>query len=241
MDDAAHTTRRPQDTLACEMTDLPDVELLDGWARGCRQSGQILIERHIHAVHRFFRNKVNPTHAEDLVQQTFLALLEAHASYRCEGRFRTWMMGIARYQLFAHFRRTRWRADGEFDPGAVRDERTSTTGLLAKHANQCSLLRALQGLPIEDQIILELAYWEDFSGADIAATLQVPLQTGYSRLHRARQALRLSLARHAPELTRGDDPLVQFDAWAHDLRQNRLDQPRREHSRDSSPDLSGPT
>jgi RNA polymerase sigma factor (sigma-70 family) len=195
-----------------------DAELLAGWAAGCRDSANVLVERHLDAVHRFFRNKVNPVHVEDLVQQTFLAGLEGHASYRHEAHFKYFLLGIARNQLYSFFRRAHRDFDLDFRVASVRDLGTSPTGVLAKHAQANALLEALRSLPLEHQITLELSYWEGLSGAELAGVLGVPLNTGYARLHRAKAALRAALHARRPDLCAAHDTIERLDAWAAQLR-----------------------
>ena len=60
------------------------------------------------------------------------------------------------------------------------------------------MLAALNGLPLDLQIALELYYWEELSVVEVAAVLEVPEGTVKSRLHRARQLLREQLDRAEP-------------------------------------------
>src|ERR1044071_7833713 len=85
-----------------EQTQSTDRELLHRWGEGCRKAGDALIDRHFAAVYRFFRNKVG-AELEDLVQQTFLACVEARARFREESSFKTFLLAIARYQLYARY------------------------------------------------------------------------------------------------------------------------------------------
>jgi len=54
-------------------------------------------------------------------------------------------------------------------------------------------------LPIDQQIALELTYWEDLPAPEIAHVLNVPLNTVYSRLRRAREHLRAALGRFSTD------------------------------------------
>ena len=56
-----------------------------------------------------------------------------------------------------------------------------------------NLVRALQDLPEEYQVVLLLWAVEDFAYKEIAAALNVPMGTVMSRLHRARQQLQKTL------------------------------------------------
>jgi RNA polymerase sigma-70 factor (ECF subfamily) len=192
-----------------------DDELFDAWAAGCRASGARLIERHFDLVRRFFRNKVGPE-LEDLVQQTFLGCLEARERFERRATFKTFLLGISRNQLLLHYRRSR-HATVDFSTTSIYDLGTSPSGAVARSQDEQLLAEAFRRVPLDAQLILELAYWEDLDGASIAQVLDVPINTAYSRLRRARDALRELLETIAPDrpALKGTfdklDSLVHFD------------------------------
>jgi len=174
-----------------------DADLLANWSAGSRAAGDELIERHFALVHRFFRNKVG-AELEDLVQQTFLACVEARARYAGHASFKTFLLAIARNQLFTHYAKQRRRAL-DFELTSVHDLGTSPSGVVARREDERLLAEALRRVPLEAQVVLELAYWEACDGNEIARVLDVPLNTAYSRLRRARIALRERLQELAPD------------------------------------------
>lgn len=186
-----------------DQTQATDSELLARWGEGCRKAGDELIDRHFAAVHRFFRNKVG-LELEDLVQQTFLACVEARARFRAESSFKTFLLAIARYQLYACYGQRR-REALDVTLTSVRDLGCSPTGILVSRERKTMLIDALQRLPIEAQTILELAYAEGLPGPEIARVLDVPVNTVYSRLSRAKRALRELLSNEHPDYIEDED------------------------------------
>lgn len=174
-----------------------DADLLHRWGEGDRRAGNELVERHFSTLHRFFRNKAG-REVEDLVQQTFLACLEARTRYRGDASFKTFLLSIARNLLFKHYRQ-RERRNGDAPLSSVRDLRTSPTGAIARHQDQQLLLDALQQIPLDFQVILELVFWEGLDVIEISSVLDVRLNTTYSRLRRAKLALREKLAELSPD------------------------------------------
>jgi RNA polymerase sigma factor (sigma-70 family) len=168
-----------------------DLELLSQWSAGSRDAAAVLFDRHFATVHRFFRNKVGAESA-DLVQQTFLACIEARERYRAHASFKTYLLAIARHQLFA-FYRERKRFALDVTVTSLRDLGTSPSGHLARHEHEWLLAEALTRIPLESQVILELVYWEDLSGTELACVLEVPINTATSKLRRARLALAAAL------------------------------------------------
>ena len=71
----------------------------------------------------------------------------------------------------------------------------ASSTLLFRRAEERALVQALQGMPVELQIVLELYYWEELSVDEVAAAVEVPPGTVKSRLFRGRQLLREALER----------------------------------------------
>ena len=164
-----------------------DGELLARWAEGHKDAGGELIERHFATVYRFFRGRVM-SERQDLVQQTFLACVEGRCRYQQQGSFRAFLLGIARHQLYAHYRKSR-RESLDLSSRPLRDLGTSPTGMVARRESERRLHEALRGLPLDTQLILELAFWQGLDGAEIAEVMDVPVNTIYSRIHRAKASL----------------------------------------------------
>jgi RNA polymerase sigma-70 factor (ECF subfamily) len=174
-----------------------DSDLLQHWAQGSSEAGEELIERHLPLIHRFFRNKVN-SELDDLVQETLLACLEARADFRGQASFKTFVLAIARRQLFRYYARKKGR-DVDFGVSSICDLGTSPTGAIARDEHQRLLLISLRQIPVDAQLMLELVYWENLDVVEIAQVLDLPLNTAYSRLRRARIALREKLEQLSPD------------------------------------------
>jgi RNA polymerase sigma factor (sigma-70 family) len=169
-----------------------DLALLARWKAGDNRSGSALVKRHFHMLHRFFASKASGQ-SEDLIQQTFVACVESKHAFRAESSFRAFLLGLARFQLYTYYRRRARTQQLDFTTASVRDLGTSPTGLLAEREEHLLLLRALQTVPLDQQIALELTYWEGLSAADIGRVLEIPENTVYSRVRRAKAHLRTAL------------------------------------------------
>ncbi|MEX1023754.1 MAG: RNA polymerase sigma factor [Planctomycetota bacterium] len=143
------------------------------------------------------------THAnrEDLVQEVFLRVIRARASYRPTARLSTWLYRIA-FNLAAN----------ERERAGVRKER-SLTGpgddpareLADEHALQPSdglergdvvaaVQAAIAALPEKQRMALLLARYEELPYAEIGIVLGSSEKAIKSLLHRARETLRVELA-----------------------------------------------
>ena len=202
-----------------------DLALLKKWREGDATAGQELFGRHTETLFRFFRNKVAGG-VEDLVQQTMVACLQSQGQYEQRASFRSYLLGVARYQLFDYYRRNKSDAEHlEFNTVTVHDLALSATSQLAKASEERILLEALRRLPVNFQITLELSYWEDLSGPELAEILEVPVDTAYSRLRRAKQLLKEQLAVLSSSNEQLGATRTDLEGWASALRKGAESKP----------------
>jgi RNA polymerase sigma-70 factor (ECF subfamily) len=190
-----------------------DDERLARWRDGDAEAADALFERHFDGLYRFFRNKA-PASADDLVQRTLLACFEGRDRFRGDCSFRTYLFAVARNQLLGHIQRERSGARVEPERDSVADSAPSPSSVLQHRHEQEVVLHALRRIPIDHQILLELFYWEQQSGAELAVILGVPEGTIRTRLRRARQLLadQVQAVARDPELVQST--LSGLDDWA---------------------------
>jgi RNA polymerase sigma-70 factor (ECF subfamily) len=182
-------------------TEIPvesDEQLILAFAGGRNDAFSELFRRYKQPLYGFFRRRLAAsahTQAEELTQETFLAILRAASRYEPSALFRTYLYGIAFRILSAHRRKTAFRAtflgstDVEREPGKLE---SPDAGL--------QIRQAVARLERIDREALMLREFEQLSYAEIAELLQLPLNTVRSRLFRARIALREILS--APPIAR---------------------------------------
>lgn len=197
-----------------------DDELLTRWRDGDAAAADALFERHFDGLYRFFRNKA-PSQADDLVQRTLLACFESRDRFRGECSMRTYLFAIARNQLLAYLARERAGARIEPERESIADSVPSPSSLLQHEHEQQVVLHALRRIPIDHQILLELFYWEQQSGPELAEILGVPEGTIRTRLRRARELLarEVEIVAARPQLV--ESTLSRLDDWAAALRDER--------------------
>ncbi len=196
---------------------MTDAELLGAWGRGDLAAAETLISRHIDTVHRFFSGKVD-SNLDDLVQRTLLRCVEKRDTYRGDGEFRAFLLGIARYELLDVYRR---KANGKvFDPAvsSLEDLAPRPSEVFRAEKEKQVLLHALRRISLDQQILLVLYYWERMTGAEIAHVLDVPAPTVRGRLRRARQALATAVEGVALDPEVGQLAISSFESWAASVR-----------------------
>lgn len=199
--------------------DQSDRALLDAWRGGDRRAGSVLFLRHYELVNRFFRSKANASDVADLIQSTFVACVEGQERYEGAGSFKSWLLGIA-FRLLCHYYRSKRRMSARIDfaSASAADLAPSPSEVLKAREDERLILAALRHIPLEHQTLLELVFWEDFTAAEAAAVLGLPLGTAKSRIRRARQLLREQLAAQAASPALLESTLTRLDDWARDLR-----------------------
>jgi RNA polymerase sigma-70 factor (ECF subfamily) len=138
-----------------------------------------------------------PADAEDLAQEAFVRLWRALPLYDGRASFSTWLYVIARNACLNEVRRRGLRPttaldeDAEPAAGAVPappvDERLD-----------CETL--VEALPEPQRRIVRLFYLEERSYEQVAAMLDMPINTVRSHLHRARKRLAAQMAAPAGAL-----------------------------------------
>jgi RNA polymerase sigma-70 factor (ECF subfamily) len=200
-----------------------DDQLLAAWAQGDAKAGEALIERHFDALFRFFEHAV-PSHAEDLVQDTLAACVEARDRYEATAGFRAFVFGIARNKALM-FWRTRGRRGTTVDLAttSLEDLGASPTQRIAGDQRERMLLAGLRRIPVEAQILLQLHYWESMAGPALARVFDVPEGTIRSRLRRAKDSLVAQMEALAQGETRLHTTVDNLDRWAASMARRRPD------------------
>ena len=173
-------------------TGVDDLEALRAWADGDAAAGRAFYRRHAERIAAFVARKL-PEDAADVVQRVFLGCLQAVRDGREIQHPRGLLYAIARREIVDHLAA---RARTAFDPlvTSFADVATSPTERLVRREAERALVIALDALPLDHQLALELYYWEELSMQDVAAALGISRSAAINRIHRARAQLRERLA-----------------------------------------------
>jgi RNA polymerase sigma-70 factor, ECF subfamily len=176
-------------------TAVSDEQLMAAFAGGSKDAFAELFSRYKQPLYGFFRRRVaDPAQAEELAQETFLAVLRASSRYEPRALFRTYLYAIGFKVLGAHRRKAAFRATF-LGTTAEGPEPALQNAMDA----EVWLRQAVGKLERLDREILLLREFEQLSYAEIAELLSLPVNTVRSRLFRARMALRDLLAAPAPK------------------------------------------
>jgi RNA polymerase sigma-70 factor (ECF subfamily) len=129
--------------------------------------------------------------AEDLLQETFLRLHRARATYQPGLPVRPWARGIAK-RVFLMDRRAAVRR-GRHEASVAADGGTLVATASRHGGERASLARALAGVPSDARRPFLLHHLFGFSFAEIAARLGIEIGAAKVRSSRARLRLRAIL------------------------------------------------
>ncbi len=162
-----------------------DEHLILEFQQGSRDAFTELFARYREPVYGFFRRRLgDAARAEELAQETFLAILRGVARYEPRASFRTYLYAIAFKQVSGEWRRAKREARSvDSEPATQNDP---GDGLWVR--------RAIEQLDDAHREVLLLREYEQLSYDEIAALLRIPVNTVRSRLFRARMELKALLS-----------------------------------------------
>ncbi len=181
-----------------------DQLLVERVQRGDKHAYELLVIKYQRRINRLVARLVHDAaEVEDVTQEAFIKAYRALGQFRGESAFYTWLYRIAintaKNYLAALGRRapTLTVADAEeaetFDDAAqLRDMNTPESLLMSKEVG-ATVNRAMDALPEELRLAIQLREIEGMSYEDIALAMDCPIGTVRSRIFRAREAIAAEL------------------------------------------------
>jgi RNA polymerase sigma-70 factor, ECF subfamily len=186
---AAVASARRVSLLSVEPPLSSEPDLIARLKAGDEAAAHEFFDRYAARIRRFIENSLGAEAAEadDLLQETFIALADALPFFRGDSSLFTFACAIAHRKVLSYVRINARRA------------RLIRTAPITEHDDRCDrgadleFNRALAELRPEYREVLILKYVEEIGVSDIAQILRLGEHAVESRLARARKALRKSL------------------------------------------------
>ena len=149
---------------------------------------EALYDRHAQTVHNLLNRIVHdPATAEELLQETFWQVWQKAEQYAEKGTVAAWLNRIARNKALDQLRHDKARPRmADDDIGALEQSPTysdeGTEKAVEQRLQQQQVNQALENIPGEQRLCLELAYFEGMSQSQIAEYTSTPLGTIKTRI-----------------------------------------------------------
>jgi RNA polymerase sigma-70 factor (ECF subfamily) len=193
--------------LLPDLANLPDADVVLLAQQGRDAAFRELLRRYERPVFSLvFRMVRDRDTAEDLAQESFIKVLNNIDRYRPEFKFSSWLFKIANNVAIDHLRKrtidtvslegsryatTTAEAESTAIPVASKDQ--SALEEMESRELGSAIEKAVASLRPEYRSCILLRHVEDRSYEEIAATLDLPLGTVKTYIHRARHELRQAL------------------------------------------------
>jgi RNA polymerase sigma-70 factor (ECF subfamily) len=131
--------------------------------------------------------------AEDLLQETWLRVMERIDRYRPIHPFRTWLYAVARHRAIDLLRQRARRRRRERSSRVIElasDPEPCALERIADESCEKSVARALSTLPVAYREAIVLRFYESLTIDEMARVLKLPTSTVKSRLYRGLEQLR---------------------------------------------------
>lgn len=148
----------------------------------------------------------NEEDAADVAQETFVRVYQNRAKFDANQKFSTWLYAIATNLVKDRYRyRTRHpqvpldaenEATGDDLQESLPEQRPTPDKTLEAEERAETVRRAVAALPEELRTPLILAEYEEKPQAEIAVILNCSVKAVETRIYRARQQMRVALAKH---------------------------------------------
>ncbi len=175
-----------------------DAQLLALIARGENWALSEIYDRYARLVFSIALKTLNDlASAEEIVQQVFTKVWRHAREYRAErGKFSTWVSTITRHQCVDELRRHRVRpiTDSSYWESLDRLAGNDDPARDAQDPfEQARVRAALQQIPTQERIVIELAFWGGMTHREIALHCHSPLGTVATRIRLGMRRLKLLL------------------------------------------------
>jgi RNA polymerase sigma-70 factor (ECF subfamily) len=175
-----------------------DREVGRRFAAGDEQALALAYERWAGQIHGMAVRAFGPgPDAEDVTQQTFVSAWTGRAGYRPDkGPLPGWLVGVARHKIadtWAKRERQRRETEAAMSEAQSGPRDRGAPGIDTQVADRVLVLEELDLLGQPQRGIIELAFFEDLTHAQIAARTGIPLGTVKSHIRRTLERLRTRL------------------------------------------------
>lgn len=136
--------------------------------------------------------------AEDVLQESYLKVLDGRARYAERSPFKSWLFGVIRVTALEHRRKDRTRMKRRDHLRIVSDEPVVEAPEVGveddRRALAGRLRQALSTLAARQREVLHLVFYQEMTIAEAAGVMEVTVGTARTHYERGKKALRVAMA-----------------------------------------------
>lgn len=195
------------------MSEASDEQLYARWSAGDEQAGALLVRRRMPGVRRVVHSMLANPEADDAIQEVFERLARRAQEGREIRELRTFVSGIARKVVLEQLRKRR-SSELDFHHHSLAELRPNQVVELERKEDCRLLLKALHRMPVEDQLLVALRYWQQLRTKQLADLLELNHNTLRTRLRRVEQRLRERINQLAESPEALESTIGSLSKWA---------------------------
>jgi RNA polymerase sigma-70 factor (ECF subfamily) len=191
-------------------TDVSDEALMVRYQQGDRSAFTLLVRRHQTSLYNFALRHIGaPQVAEDIVQETFVRVVQNAGEFKHEARFTTWVFTITRNLCIDQLRKRALRKHasldathdtGEGEGRSLGEQTADSRASVEREATGSELkeriAKAVEALPDEQREVFLMRELNNLPFKEIAAITGVPENTVKSRMRYALERLQQALCEY---------------------------------------------
>lgn len=198
-----------------------DEQVYARWVAGDEAAGTLLMRRRLPGLRRVVYSLLHGAEAQDAVQEVFERFAK-HARSGAEiAHVKAFLAGVARNVVHEQLRGRRKHGVGvtaDVGERSLADIRPNQSVEMQRQEDNRLLLKALHRMPVDDQLLLALRYWERLRTRQLAEVLGVNHSTLRTRLQRAETRLRTLITELADSPEALESTFGDLRGWAQEHR-----------------------
>ncbi len=208
-------TTRKVSTRKTKTEEITDIELLNKFQKGCKNSFEQLVRKYESKVHSLaLRLTKNTEDAEEVLQDVFITIYKKADSFQGKAKFSSWLYRITCNASFMKLRKNKQEQAIAMDDLAPFLQEKAINGEIklgnrGDHVSMNNQIRvtlesAIAKLPEEYRAVFVLRDIDGLSNKEVGNILNLSVPAVKSRLHRSRLMLRKKLQRFYNEHTKDE-------------------------------------
>lgn len=194
------------------MSEESDEQLYARWMAGDEAAGTALTRRRLPGIRQLLNSLLSGAEAQDALQEVFERLAKRAKAGKEIETVKTFLAGMARNVVREQLRkRNKQGVNLEY---SLEDISPGQSQEIQRKEENHLLLKALHRMPVDDQILLCLRYWERMRTKQLAVVLELNHSTARSKLQRAETRLRKLLEELADSPEALKSTIGSLTGWA---------------------------